>query len=98
MRRLRDVSSSPDPGPDEYHVDETQMALLISQFPEMDLERAKEAIRGTGGNVNASVQLIRSGAVSLYNGKKKEPPTGMDRDVKFNEKENRWRWSVVDPM
>ena len=98
-RRLRDVSSSPDPGPDEYYVDETQMALLMSQFPELNLEQAKEAIRGAEGNVNASVQLIRSGAVDLYNsGAHKEAPTGMNREVKFNKKENRWRWSTTEPM
>lgn len=95
----RDGSSSPDFDDDEYFVDECQIAMLVSQFPDLDMEQAKAAVRSSHGDVKQSALLISTGAISLI-----EPPaTGednyaMNRNVLYSKKDQRWRWSTVAPM
>lgn len=92
--QARDASSSPDFEEDEYNVDETQIAILISQFPDLEMEQAKEAVRGSMGDMKQSAQLISTGAIA----RKFEPVSGMKRSVSYSQKQQRWRWSTQYPV
>jgi len=83
---VNDESSS-DFEQDEYHVDELQIALVISRLPGVTIAEAKDAICNTQGDLERVIDLIDPDGSNRIK-------CDREREVVYDHHKEAWRWST----